>query len=35
MTSIAVTAYAHPTDSYSGACMRCGAQVFTPPKETR
>ena len=25
----------HTTDSYSGACMRCGAQIFTPPKETR
>lgn len=25
----------HTTDSYSGACMRCGAQIFTPPEETR
>ena len=25
----------HTTDSYSGACMRCGTQIFTPPKETR
>ena len=25
----------HTTDSYSGACMRCGAQIFTPLKETR
>ena len=25
----------HTTDSYSGACMRCGAQIFTPIEETR
>ena len=25
----------HTTDPYSGACMRCGAQIFTPLKETR
>lgn len=25
----------HTTDSYSGACMRCGAQVFAPLEETR
>ena len=25
----------HTTDSYSGACMRCGAQIFTPLEETR
>ena len=25
----------HTVDSYSGACMRCGAQIFAPLKETR
>ena len=25
----------HTTDPYSGACMRCGAQIFTPLEETR
>lgn len=25
----------HTTDSHSGACMRCGAQIFTPLQETR
>ena len=25
----------HTTDSYTGACMRCGAQIFTPLEETR
>ena len=24
----------HTTDSYSGACMRCGTQVFAPLEET-
>ena len=25
----------HTVDPYSGACMRCGTQIFTPLKETR
>ena len=25
----------HTTDPYSGACMRCGAQIFTPLEEAR
>lgn len=25
----------HTTDPYSGACMRCGTQIFTPLEETR
>lgn len=35
LLSIACHIDGHTIDSYSGACMRCGAQIFAPPKETR
>ena len=35
LLSIACHIDGHNVDSHSGACMRCGAQIFPPLKETR
>ena len=35
LLSIVCRVDGHTTDSYTGACMRCGAQIFTPLEETR